>query len=167
MSNYSNLTQKQWDVVNDYMTNGRNKVGAVRTALPHVKDPDTTAYKMFKNPKIISEISRREDDLRRTTAHTEADLLERMWGEATSKEKGSQHSARIAALVKYADWAGYFKDGKDDGDNGDGGIHLHVTNYADGETTVASTTKKAIEQATPKELEDASELTGIEIKRYD
>ena len=163
MNNNSKLTEKQWNFVNAFMANGRNGPEAARTTLD-AKDKYAASYKILQNPKVKAEIAKREERLRRTIAQPEEEVLKRMWEEANREGKGAQHSARIAALVKYAEWCGYFKK-EEDGDNG--GLTISITNFSDGKKTVASTTAKAIKDATQEELEEASEIAGVEITSYE
>ena len=83
---------------------------AVKEVFPRIADPTQKAKRLLKDPIVQAEIQKRLEILKYRVDYTSDDVLKALWSEATFKEKGSSHNARISALVWLGKHIHMFKD---------------------------------------------------------
>ena len=112
-----------------------------------------TASKMLHHPAVVAEIEARQDLRKRISYLTEDAVLQGLYNEATSYEKGSNSASRTSAWVWIGKHLGMWKEKKEIEEKN---ITYNIVNYSSSEPKKE---EKVIEEPTKK-------LIDIEIKEY-
>jgi len=90
------LTDHELNIVNSYCSTGNYSVKRTAELLDFQEREIKT---VINRPVVRSEIGLRQVAIKKNFNMSEVDILNRLWEEANNVEKGSNHNARITALV--------------------------------------------------------------------
>jgi hypothetical protein len=149
------LTDHELDAVNAYC--GKGSYSVKRTA--EMMDTQEREIKhIIARPTVRTEITRRQDAVKRRFRIDEVDILDRLWEEANNCEKGSNHNARITALVWIGKHLGMWQEKKQEETNS---YTYNIVNYDSG------IKQEQLEKiVTPQEETVEEKLTNVSLTTY-
>jgi hypothetical protein len=120
------LTDHELDTVNKYCSVGNYSVKKTAELL---ETQEREIKNIINRPPVRAEIERRQEALKKKFKLTEVDILNKLWEEANNCEKGSNHNARITALVWIGKHLGMWQEKKQEESNS---YTYNIVNYDSG-----------------------------------
>jgi predicted HTH domain antitoxin len=149
------LTDKEKHVVNIYCSKGNYSLKKTAELLDlqfgEVKD-------IITRDCVRVEVEKRQSYVKKKFKMDEVDVLNRLWEEANNTEKGSNHNARITALVWIGKHLGMWQEKKEE--KTDNTYTYNIINYDSGSQP------KQLEKIVEQTIEQEEVLENVSVTKY-
>ena len=152
------LTEEELNVLNCYCSNGNY---ICKNTAEHLGIHTNTVKAIIKRPHVLAEIAKKQEKIKKKFDMDEVDILNRLWDEANNTEKGSNHNARITALVWTGKHLGMWQEKKEKEETN---YTYNIVNYA---TAPLAITEKEVEKPLISFVEEYEPVEGVMVTRYE